>query len=1273
MTINAKKNACHSSRSIFLYFPLFLLAFISICFAQDTQSTNPLQGNKAIKDALESNLVSDDKKTELLQKIADYQQARDLYRSMKDEYNTFISEQEMLNKNILNPHDERKKISDEIEELEKKTVNDLFSEKWEELISQKKEKNNELLEVVNDDEKSNEEKEADIKKIEAEIEKLNNKLRDLTVFQSSYGKEKEREELINQLEKEKKEELQALEDQKKKIEEELEEGEKNLRSNEQDFESRLRQFNEAIAKILNIQVKSDPGDPAELFNNLLKKLEEALKNQPLRIISFAENILKQAREENRSNRVDSGGTRTITLTPKHMYGLGGEKNLRELRQLFGKDYKDIYDEIDERIDTRETHEALVFYENIPNWEEFTRLYGEYWKSVVKGAAKVFDPRTHIESFKTLCELIYIMMTDPEKLKIILGDSWEYFKNLDDEEKIKFLGELAGSLAGGKVIQELRLAQKAADITTNTNRKINKAISNYKKNKSKQKSDTLMAATRYVDPQEINFSQRTVGSDIYQYAKAMKEGKFDWNRSGPIIVMYQDGKLVSYDNRRLMAARMSGVKSIPVKVVDPNATMPGSTMTWGEALSKKLDSPKNIKTGGTLPKHGTNDIPGVVHPRQKKVPNGTIGKSAGTSSAVETTKDAVKPDDKKESSPPQQEKEKEQDQKSSRAETIDNQGSLPGQLASETDPNPIRVITWNLQLDPAEKAMIYDQDCFFMCFTPEGKIIEDHRLYKTLTGMGINPGDITGGMISSIACNADDLDLFEITLWPNEGISIAQTDTQNTKFLEYSKNDDYLLEDPTPGYKENFPQLIETGEFEIPLEGQAPTIPNPDDPLYNSSRSWGQEYDDQWALKRIGFTPAGEKDSAWNISKSASAPVITAVIDSGCDRSHPELTGSLWVNENEIPGNGKDDDKNGFTDDIYGWNFVNNNNDITDYNGHGTVNAGLIAASINNHTGIAGINSHAIIMPLKALDFELKGGSIDLCKAIFYAVDNGARVINISIGGKKLSRAVQLAIAYAHQKGVVVVAAAGNGSLDTSDYTPAGLKYVITVSSTDTSDQRTGFSNWGQGVDIAAPGVDILSLRARGTDLLVLSGTEDYKPGTAVVGKDRNYYRVSGTSFSAPLVSGVASLLFSHNPRLTAIQVQRMILSSAEDIGIPGWDQYTGYGILNARKALQADPDYFTVSRVTRITPVKKDGKIVIHIHGTAASTDFKEAWVELGFGERPGKWKQVGEKLKKQVILGQVGEIKAKDFTKPGKWSLRLMVKTSMHGIREARGSLDIN
>lgn len=459
----------------------------------------------------------------------------------------------------------------------------------------------------------------------------------------------------------------------------------------------------------------------------------------------------------------------------------------------------------------------------------------------------------------------------------------------------------------------------------------------------------------------------------------------------------------------------------------------------------------------------------------------------------------------------------------------------------------------------------------------------------------------------------------------------------------------------------------------PAASAAKETIKPDDPFYASSGSWDQKFGDQWGLQRIGFTPIGKGKSAWDEISKATHPVVVAVIDTGLDYFHPDFDRkNLWRNTKEIE-NGLDDDHNGFVDDLIGWNFVDDNNNPWDRTGHGTHVAGIISASTNNGEGIAGINPNVKIMPLKVLNFVGRGNSSRIAEAIFYAVNNGAQVINLSLGGEMVTRIEKAAVNYANKQGVLLVVASGNTASNTADYGYAHLDSVITVVASDVDDKRATFSNWGQDVKLAAPGIDILSLRARRTDLVQVSGAENYTPGTDFVGKDNKYYRASGTSFAAPFVSGVASLLLSINPQLTAKQVTRMMTMSARDIEVPGWDQLSGYGILDARAAMDADPDYYTDARVESITPVRQDGGIFLQINGTADSSELKDYVLEIGFGESPDEWKRVSEPAKKGVTDGILGLIKAQAFEKRGKWTVRVVINTKKHGAKEGRGSIDVN
>ena len=444
-----------------------------------------------------------------------------------------------------------------------------------------------------------------------------------------------------------------------------------------------------------------------------------------------------------------------------------------------------------------------------------------------------------------------------------------------------------------------------------------------------------------------------------------------------------------------------------------------------------------------------------------------------------------------------------------------------------------------------------------------------------------------------------------------------------------------------------------------------------DPLYETSGLWGQKFDNQWAIKRVGFEE--KKLPQWLKKSPSSTGVTVAVIDTGLDWYHPDIShDKIWTNPDEVQGNGIDDDKNGYVDDIVGWNFVRNRNKPWDYDGHGTFVTGVIAAAQSNGIGISGISSSAKIMPLKALDAFGRGYASMAAEAINYAAEHGARIINLSLGGRTLTKVEQLAVDHARSKGAIVVVAAGNSGQSVADFSPAGLHGVITVAATDRKDKRAGFSNWGPLVDIAAPGVDVLSLRARRTDLLSLIRGVKYKRGDGILGEDRSYYRASGTSFASPIVTGTITELLASNPKLTADQATRMVLHSARDIETPGVDNYTGYGLLDAKAALAADPVYFNESRISGVKVITRSGKPVLRVLGTSDADDFKEAVIRLGKGSEPKKWLEVNAKILEPVDTGTLIELPASVFKGAKQWTIRLITRHKNGAEREARFSLKL-
>ncbi|MBI4743577.1 MAG: S8 family serine peptidase [Actinobacteria bacterium] len=242
------------------------------------------------------------------------------------------------------------------------------------------------------------------------------------------------------------------------------------------------------------------------------------------------------------------------------------------------------------------------------------------------------------------------------------------------------------------------------------------------------------------------------------------------------------------------------------------------------------------------------------------------------------------------------------------------------------------------------------------------------------------------------------------------------------------------------------------------------------------------------------------------------------------------------------------------DDFY---FRTNPNSYSrDDNGHGTHVSGIIGAESDNGQGIAGISYGAKIMPLKAGNSSGILFSEDIIDAIYYAADNGAKVINMSFGGYYSSTLEQEAIDYARGKGVVIFAAAGNDGNTTMNY-PAGYTNVIGVGATTNQDQRASFSNYNSSVDLTAPGKYIYSTMPT------------YSVSMNSLGYSQNYDYVSGTSMASPHTAGLAALIISQNPALTPLEIEQAMQNNADDLGVVGRDDYFGYGRINAYESLKS--------------------------------------------------------------------------------------------------------
>jgi len=336
------------------------------------------------------------------------------------------------------------------------------------------------------------------------------------------------------------------------------------------------------------------------------------------------------------------------------------------------------------------------------------------------------------------------------------------------------------------------------------------------------------------------------------------------------------------------------------------------------------------------------------------------------------------------------------------------------------------------------------------------------------------------------------------------------------------------------------------------------------------------YGRQWYTQRIRM------EEAWDVSVGSS-DVTVAVIDTGVDIGHEDLKDNIWTNSGEIPDNGIDDDENGYVDDVHGWNFVLDSNDVRPWRDaasedafiHGTLVSSIIGAKGDNGMGIAGIAWNVKIMSLVALSGEGNGSTKDVADAMYYAVKNGADIINLSIEGNLEDVYLDDALAYAHARGALVITAAGNSdeiggqNLNITPVFPAcsgvdGVFGVLTVGGTDASDQKSIFSNYGACLDVSAPSQQIFAARPLGSGAIDAADTPGYEGG------------YSGTSLAVPIVSGIAALLKSRHPQWGSTELRDRIVAGI--ISIDGENQQRFAGQLGSGRvdaALALDDSYFT--------------------------------------------------------------------------------------------------
>jgi subtilisin family serine protease len=458
---------------------------------------------------------------------------------------------------------------------------------------------------------------------------------------------------------------------------------------------------------------------------------------------------------------------------------------------------------------------------------------------------------------------------------------------------------------------------------------------------------------------------------------------------------------------------------------------------------------------------------------------------------------------------------------------------------------------------------------------------------------------------------------------------------------------------------------------------------PDDPFYATSGSWGQPYEDLWGLLRIRAA------EAWPLARGEG--IVVAVNDTGLDYEHPDIASNVWVHPGEdlngngiaeaAERNGLDDDGNGFVDDLHGFDFHNSldadddgdyggpddvsDADPFDDNGHGTHVAGTVAAVGDNGIGVLGVAPRARIMALKGIDENGSGATSDLARAIVYAAQNGARVVNNSWSCSARCRSnpvAEEAVRLAYGLGVVLVFSAGNRSDEVAFYSPQNMRETLVVAASEPGDGIAAFSNHGFGVDVAAPGAGFLvgppDVSPRSGVLSLLSSQSspalDGNGQRIVAGE---YLRLGGTSMAAPHVAGLAALLLSARPELGPDEVRTALRLTAEDLGAPGHDARSGAGRIDAGRALGLE----TIPRLR--AEISEPGVLAtgrlqpggLEVVGTAAGDDFAAYQLFAGAGPEPEAWVPLGPPRTAPVTDGVLGTWSLEGLAE-GRHVLRLSV-----------------
>ena len=420
--------------------------------------------------------------------------------------------------------------------------------------------------------------------------------------------------------------------------------------------------------------------------------------------------------------------------------------------------------------------------------------------------------------------------------------------------------------------------------------------------------------------------------------------------------------------------------------------------------------------------------------------------------------------------------------------------------------------------------------------------------------------------------------------------------------------------------------------------------------------------EQWALEKI------QAFDAWDIT-TGSDTVLLAIIDTGIDYLHPDLKNKIYHNTSEMgtdnlgrdkSNNGIDDDNNGFVDDYMGWDFTDRvgfpfdssggdyldwDNNPMDENNHGTYIAGISGAETNNVTGIAGVAPNIKLLNLRAFDPGGYGEEDDVAAAILYAVQSGAKVINMSFGDDSYSLVLRDVIRYAYSKNIVLVGSSGNSSSSLPHY-PSSYPEVISVGNSTEEDYVASSSNYGSTLDLVAPGSSILT-----------------------TGRNDSYALISGTSAATPHVSAAAALILSLQ-NFSNEEVKQILKSTSDDIDHAGWDLRSGAGRLNLFKALTViAPSVVKINQPTQDFATLDN---TLTINASVLSPYFINYSLYYGTGFNPDNWKVLIENAKNQF---KNEDIYALDISSlpDTVYTLRLEVTLSNSRTSEERVNFYIN